>query len=486
MMIMSKKALWSGRFENEMDESVLVFTSSLEVDSAFAFYDVMGSLAHVRMLKKCKIIPDKDADKIIKGLISIVEIMEKEEFEVDGALEDIHTNIEVKLTEMIGPVGGKLHTGRSRNDQVSTDLRMYLRDVVLEVVTNIDNLIMDLLDVAKEYREAIIPGFTHMQHAQPVTVAQHMLAHAFRLSRDADRFLDAWERMNKCPLGSAALAGTTYPIDRAMTAQALGFKAPTENSMDSVSSRDNVTELLFCASATALDLSSISEELVLWSSQEFGFIRIADTYSTGSSIMPQKKNPDLAELIRGRTGMAVGNLVSTMVMMKGLPLSYNRDLQEDKKPVMDSLEMLLDCTEMMSKMISTMTFNTGRMLDATSSGFINATDLADYLVVKGIPFREAHAIVGEAVRYCIDKGKKLEDLDIEELQKFSSIIGNDVYDILPIRCCVERRTTYGGTSSLSTDAQIVEAMALTMERENILRQETQLIESCWDELLERN
>jgi len=482
---MSKKALWSGRFENETDESVLMFTSSLDVDSALAFYDVMGSLAHVRMLKKCKIIPAKDADKIINGLISIVEIMEKEEFEVDDSLEDIHTNIEFKLTEMIGPVGGKLHTGRSRNDQVATDLKMYLRDVVLETVLDLDDLTMSLLKIAEDHGNTIMPGFTHMQHAQPVTLAQHMLAHVFRLSRDADRFLDALERMNKCPLGSAALAGTTYPIDRNMTAVALGFKAPTENSMDSVGSRDYVMELLFCASSVAINMSSLCEELILWSSQEFRFIEIADAYSTGSSIMPQKKNPDIAELVRGKTGSVIGSLLSTMVMMKGLPLSYNRDLQEDKGPVMDSLNTVSDCANMLSKMISTMSVNSDSMLKATATGFINATDLADYLVVKGVPFRESHGIVGEIVRYCIKKEKKLEEVSLEELKNISSHIEKDVYDILPVSSCVERRTSYGGTSSMSTDVQISEAMALVMSREEILRQETQLIESCWDELLKK-
>jgi argininosuccinate lyase len=480
---MSKQALWSGRFEGETDESVLKFTSSLDVDSALAFYDVMGSLAHVRMLKKCKIIPAKDADKIIKGLISIVEKMEKEEFVIDDSLEDIHTNIEFKLTEMIGPVGGKLHTGRSRNDQVATDLRMYLRDVVLETVMDIDELIMSLIDIAKDHGNTIMPGFTHMQHAQPITLAQHMLAHAFRFSRDADRFLDAAERMDKCPLGSAALAGTTYPIDRDMTSKLLGFKAPTENSMDSVGSRDNVMELSFCASATAVDLSSLCEELILWSSQEFGFIEIADAYSTGSSIMPQKKNPDIAELVRGKAGSVVGSMISSLVMMKGLPLSYNRDLQEDKGAIMDSLNTVSDCAHMMAKMISTMSINSERMLGATEKGFINATDMADYLVVKGIPFREAHGIVGEAVRYCIEKKKKLEELSIEQFKKFSPLIEKDIFDVLPVASCVERRTSYGGTSSLSTDVQISEAISSLMAREEVIRQETQLIESCWNELL---
>ena len=426
-----------------MDESTLRFTSSLDVDSALAFYDVMGSLAHVRMLKEKKIIPAKDADDIIRGLRDIVSLMENGEFEVDDSLEDIHTNIEFKLTSMIGPVGGKLHTGRSRNDQVATDLRMYLRDVILEAVTDIDTLIMSLLKVAEDHGDTIMPGFTHMQHAQPVTLAQHMLAHAFRLSRDADRFMDSFDRMDRCPLGSAALAGTTYPIDRRMTAEALGFKAPTQNSMDSVSSRDNVSETIFCASMTSVDLSSMCEELIIWSSQEFNFIEMDDAYTTGSSIMPQKKNPDIAELIRGRTGAVIGDLISIMTMMKGLPLSYNRDIQEDKGPVMDSMRIVSDCSNMLSKVISTMKVNKEVMLSAVEKGFINATDLADYLVTKNVPFRDAHGIVGEAVRYCIENNKKLEDLSIEEFKKFSTAIDKDVYDILPVRACVEWRISYG-------------------------------------------
>lgn len=481
---MNKEALWSGRFEKEMEESTLRFTSSLDVDSALAFYDVMGSLAHVKMLKKQKIIPAKDADLIIRGLIEIVELMENEGFETDDSLEDIHTNIEFKLTSMIGPAGGKLHTGRSRNDQVATDLRMYMRDIILEAVADIDGLIMSLLKVAEDNGDTIMPGFTHMQHAQPVTLAQHMLAHAFRLSRDAERFLDAYDRADACPLGSAALAGTVYPVDRKMTAEALGFKAPTQNSMDSVSSRDNVLETLFCASATAIDLSSICEELVLWSSQEFGFIEMSDLYATGSSIMPQKKNPDVAELIRGRTGTVIGGLVSMMTVMKGLPLSYNRDLQEDKRPLMDSMNVISDCADILSDVIDTLTFNKDTMLKAVEKGFINATDLADYLVTKNIPFREAHGIVGEAVRYCIEKKKKLEDLTLDELKKFSSVIDNDVYDILPITSCVERRISYGGTASGSTDMQITEALGSLTEREGRVRQETMLIEGCWNALLE--
>ena len=459
------------------------FTSSLDVDVMLSFYDVMGSLAHVRMLKKCEIIPSDDADRIIEGLKTIAAEMENGEFKMDESLEDIHTNVEFRLTDMIGPAGGKLHTGRSRNDQVATDFRMYLRDMTLETVKNIDLLIDSLVTIAKDNGDTVMPGFTHMQHAQPVTLAQHMLAHAFKLSRDAQRFLDAFERLNLCPLGSAALAGTTYPIDREMTARSLGFKGPTFNSMDSVSDRDFVTELAFCASLTSIHLSSMSEELVLWSSQEFGFIEMADKYTTGSSIMPQKKNPDIAELIRGRSGAINGSLITMLMMIKGLPLSYNRDLQEDKKPVMESLDSLNSCLTMMSKVISTMKVRSDIMLSKVTSGFINATDLADYLVTKGVPFREAHGIVGASVRYCIDNGKKLDDLSVEEFNKFSPLITDDVYQFIDVRNCVERRSSFGGTSSASTDYQLMIAIQEYMAREDIVRQESDLIESCWDELL---
>lgn len=481
---MAQQALWSGRFAEGMAESTLDFTSSLDVDSALAFYDVMGSLAHVRMLRKCGIIPEADADSIIGGLRTIAAEMESGDFELDFSEEDIHTNVEFRLTALIGPAGGKLHTGRSRNDQVATDFRMYLRDAVLEAVGAIDGLIDTLVKVAQDHGATVMPGFTHMQHAQPVTVAQHYLAHAFKLARDAERFIDAYGRMNLCPLGAAALAGTTYPIDRRMTAEALAFAGPTENSMDSVSDRDFVSELAFCASQTAVHLSSMAEELVYWSSPEFGFIEMDDRYTTGSSIMPQKKNPDIAELIRGRTGSVIGALMSMLVMQKGLPLTYNRDLQEDKRPLMDALDTLTTCLTIMSPVISTMRFDTGRMRRAVEEGFINATDLADYLVVKGVPFREAHGIVGAAVRHCIEQGKRLEDMTLEEFRGFSDLIGDDVYDCISIDRCVERRDSLGGTSPASTDAQIMSVIQGYMSREDFVRQETSLIEGAWDALLE--
>lgn len=467
-----------------MDDSTLRFTSSLDVDSALAFYDIMGSLAHVRMLKECGVIPTEDADLIIDGLKKIETELENGDLQLDDKLEDIHTNIEFKLTSMIGPNGGKLHTGRSRNDQVATDFRMYLRDAALDAADAIDDLIMALLRIAEDNGETIMPGFTHMQHAQPITLAQHHLAYVFRLSRSADRFMDAIARMDRCPLGAAALAGTTFPINRGMTAKALGFKEPTENSIDTVSSRDNVSEIAFCAAMAAVDMSSLCEELVIWSSQEFGFVEMDDRYTTGSSIMPQKKNPDIAELIRGKTGSAIGGLVSMMVLTKGLPLSYNRDLQEDKGAVMGSIDDVAESARMLSKVILTNKYGKERMSEVTHSGFINATDLADYLVTKGVPFREAHGIVGEAVRYCIENKKDLEDLSIAEFKELSSKIDDDVYDALSVKQCVERRKSYGGTSSSSTDTQISLAISQLMARDEAIREEVQFIDGCWEKLLQ--
>ena len=479
-----KQALWSGRFEGGMDDSTLAFTCSLDTDSRMAFYDVMGSLAHARMLKACGIISPKDADDIIEGLKAILKQVEAGTFEFDRSREDVHTCIEFALTEMIGPDGGRLHTARSRNDQVATDFRMYLRDAALHAAGAADDLMMALIRIAETNGETVMPGFTHMQHAQPVTLAQHMLAHAFRFSRDADRFMDAFRRMDKCPLGCAALAGTTFPIDRGMTAKALGFREPTENSMDSVSDRDFATELAYCCAQMQIHLSSLCEELVLWSSQEFAFIEMDDRYTTGSSIMPQKKNPDIAELVRGKTGQVLGSLTAMLVMTKGLPLTYNRDLQEDKAPVMDAMDIVISSAGMMAKVVSTTAFHKDRMSSVTSEGQINATDLADYLVIKGVPFREAHGIVGAAVRRSIDTGVNLEDMSLEQLKEFSPLIEEDVFQVLPVMRCVERRNSYGGTSPASTDVQISKAVEQLMLRDEAIRQEQQLIQNCWKALTE--
>ena len=466
-----------------MDSDTLAFTSSLDTDIALGYYDVMGSLAHVRMLKKCNILSAEDADLIIDGLKKIIVEMENGEFEVDESLEDVHTCVESRLTEMIGPVGGKLHTGRSRNDQVSTDFRMFLKDAILEIVGKIEHLRTGIIDVAEEHMDTVMPGMTHLQHAQPVTFAHHLMAYVFKLGRDSSRFMDTYHRLNECPLGSAALAGTTYPIDRQMTSDALGFAKPTENSMDSVSDRDFVADTAYCASMLATHLSSMSEELVLWSSQEFGFVEMDDRYSTGSSIMPQKKNPDIAELIRGRTGRAFGSLISVLTMLKGLPLTYNRDMQEDKRPVFESLETVAECTDMMYNMIVTMKVNGDRMAGVMDRGFINATDLADYLVTKDIPFREAHGIVGAAVRHCIEENIGLEELPLEKMKSFSDKIGEDVYEILSIEKCIERRNSYGGTSPSSVTVQIANAKASVAETMDSVTEEILHSEKCWNKLL---
>lgn len=461
----------------------MAFTSSLDTDIALGYYDVIGSLAHVRMLKKCGILSAEDADLIIDGLKKIIVEMENGEFEVDESLEDVHTCVESRLTEMIGPVGGKLHTGRSRNDQVSTDFRLFLKDAILELVGKIEHLRTGMIEVAEEHVDTVMPGMTHLQHAQPVTFAHHLMAYVFKLGRDSSRFMDTYHRLNECPLGSAALAGTTYPIDRQMTSDALGFAKPTENSMDSVSDRDFVADTAYCASMLATHLSSMSEELVLWSSQEFGFVEMDDRYSTGSSIMPQKKNPDIAELIRGRTGRAFGSLMSVLTMLKGLPLTYNRDMQEDKRPILDSLETVVDCTDMMYNMIVTMKVNGDRMADVMDRGFINATDLADYLVTKDIPFREAHGIVGAAVRYCIEESIGLEELPLEKMKSFSEKIDEDVYDILSVEKCIERRNSYGGTSPSSVNVQITNAKASVAETMDLVTKEILHSEKCWNRLL---
>ncbi|MCL2147735.1 MAG: argininosuccinate lyase [Methanomassiliicoccaceae archaeon] len=479
---MVQKALWSGRYGSGMDDSTLEFTSSLDVDVALGFYDIMGSLAHVTMLRDCGILSNSDADEIIDGLRTLLDDVRGGRLGIDHGLEDIHTNIEHALTALKGPVGGKLHTGRSRNDQVATDLRMYLRDAVLEAAKCIDALIKTLVDLAEGSRSAIMPGLTHMQHAQPVTAAQHMMAHAFRLGRDADRFLESFERINVCPLGAGALAGTTYPIDRGQTSDLLGFGRPTENSMDSVSDRDFVMEAAFCASMLAVHLSSMAEELVLWSSPEFGFIEMDDRYTTGSSMMPQKKNPDVAELIRGRAGGVIGGLVSALVLVKGLPLTYNRDLQEDKKAVMEPMRTVVQCASMMSKVVSTMRFDEGRMSSLVKEGHVNATDMADYLVAKGMPFREAHGAVGSAVRFCVREKKGLEELTLSEMRGFSDLIDEDVFDVLPIEKCVERRRSFGGTSPQSVEAQISMTLDSLSDRECRISRKMSAIDDCWNRL----
>ena len=480
---MSKQVLWSGRFNRIASDRTLAYTSSISVDRRLAWYDVVGSMAHAQMLGRQGILPQVDVDKIVKGLRSILKQIEQGQLTFSEKLEDVHTNIEFLLTESIGEAGARLHTARSRNDQVATDLRMYLRDATLEAVELVGAMQLTLIKRAKENLETVMPGFTHMQHAQPVSLAHHLMAHEARLQRDASRFLDSYQRLNLCPLGAAALAGTTYPIDRHYTAKALGFAAPTSNSMDSVSDRDFAAELLFCCASTMTHLSSMSEELVIWSSPEFGFAEVSDANATGSSIMPQKKNPDVAELMRGRSARVIGDLGSMLVLLKGLPLTYNRDLQEDKTLTFSTLDVLLPSLEIAEGMFSTVEFDRERMLTACERGYLNATELADYLVAKGIPFRTAHEITGRVVRKAIDQGKRLEEMSLAEMRKFSDRIEEDIYQVLPLRSCMDRRCSYGGTSPVAVRRQIERAEDEVMAARTKARKEKRRLLRAFSRLL---
>ncbi|MBI0583936.1 MAG: argininosuccinate lyase [Methanomassiliicoccus sp.] len=479
-----RKTLWSGRFSQGAADSTLAFTSSLEVDRRLARYDVLGSLAHVKMLSRQGIISPGDGESIENGLRRIMSQIDEGTFAVQERLEDIHSNIEFALTDMMRDAGARLHTGRSRNDQVATDVRMWQRDAILETAGAIMDLERALMARASENVDVILPGFTHVQHAQPVTLGHHLMAHFFRLQRDAERFADCYRRTNVSPLGSAAMAGTTYNIDRLYTAQLLGFGAPCANSMDGVSDRDFVAEHLFAAALTAVHLSSLCEELVYWSSPEFGFLEMDDAYSTGSSIMPQKKNPDVAELTRGRTGATIGDLMNVLCTLKSLPLTYNRDLQEDKAALFAAHDRTVSCLRLAAAMISTAKFNRARMLAATRDGFLNATDLADYLVVKGLPFRRAHEAVGAAVRYCIERGKRLEELSLEELRPFSDLIEADVFEVLPIEQCVRRRTSLGGTSPEIIPVQFGEGETVLRKQGEFIAGERERLDRAFERLME--
>lgn len=480
---MKRKVLWAGRFQKEADQSTLSFTSSLSVDSRLAFYDIVGSIAHVMMLSEQNIIGKEDGDEIVEGLLAILRQMEGGQLDFSQDLEDIHSAIELTLTDMIGAAGGKMHTARSRNDQVATDLRMLIRDSILEAIEGLIDLERALKEKAEIHLESVMPGFTHMQHAQPVTIGFHLMSHCFKLGRDVDRFMDAYSRVNRCPLGSAALAGTTYDIDREYTADLLAFDCPTDNAMDSVSDRDVVVEFLSNAALTMVHLSSICEELIVWNSPEFDFVEIDDQFTTGSSIMPQKKNPDVAELIRGRSGGTIGDLTSMLATMKGLPMAYNRDLQEDKEYLFRSMDTLLPSLEIFASMVATLEFNEGRMEAAAEQGFLNATDLADYLVSKGIPFREAHAIVGEIVRYASSHHKKIGELSVEELKDFCEEIDASALEMLSIEGCVHRRTSKGGTSPEEVTKQIEKVGSMIEEHLDFVHREEEKIEDALTRLL---
>jgi len=453
---MSEKA-WNGRFSEKTDRLVEVFTSSINIDKRLYSYDIEGSIAHCRMLARQSIITEEDASLLIQGLGKIKRDIERGEFLFDDSLEDIHMHIESRLFEDTGKVAQKLHTARSRNDQIALDVRMYLRDETLNILKNLVSLRELIVDFAKVYIDTVLPGYTHLQRAQPVLLSHHMMAYYEMFSRDCGRFRDALKRINIMPLGSAALAGTTYPIDREYTAELLGFPEVSANSIDSVSDRDFIIEFLAAASLCMVHLSRISEELVLWSSSEFGFIELPDSFSTGSSIMPQKKNPDVPELVRGKTGRVFGDLIALLSIMKSLPLAYNRDMQEDKGPLFDAVDTLKACVEIYIKMLPNIEIKKETMLGAASRGFLNATDMADYLVAGGIPFRQAHSCIGKIVSYAVNENKELHEMTLKELKPFSSLFKKDVFDILTTRQMIDRRKSFGGTATENVKAAIKQA-----------------------------
>lgn len=436
--------LWGGRFTKETNQLVHNFNASISFDQKFYEQDIKGSIAHVTMLSKQGILTEVERDKIIDGLAQILADIESKNLIIDGTHEDIHSFVEAHLIERIGDVGKKLHTGRSRNDQVALDMKLYTRDEILELRNLTKELLEELLIIMKANTNTYMPGFTHLQKAQPVTLAHHVSAYFEMFKRDNERLSDIQKRMNYCPLGSGALAGTTYPLDRAYTAQLLDFDGPTLNSMDSVSDRDYVIELLSALSTIMMHLSRFCEEIIIWNTNEYQFVEIDDAYSTGSSIMPQKKNPDIAELIRGKTGRVYGALMSILTTMKGLPLAYNKDMQEDKELTFDAIDTVKGCLKLFTGMISTMKFNSNIMAKSAMNGFTNATDAADYLVNHGVPFRDAHGIIGRLVLTCISKNCAIEDLSLTELQEISPVFEEDLYGAISLKTCVEKRNTIGG------------------------------------------
>ena len=450
----SRDKPWGGRFTESTDAFVEAFTASVTFDQRLYPYDIAGSIAHARMLRKVGVLTDNELEAIVNGLESIRREIEQGRLPWSIALEDVHMNIEARLTERIGDAGKKLHTGRSRNDQIATDMRLYLRDQIDGIVGELHRLQSGLLDLASRENETIMPGFTHLQVAMPVTFGHHMLAWFEMLERDGARLLDCRKRVNVMPLGAAALAGTSFPIDRNYTAELLGFDRPAENSLDAVSDRDFAIE--FCAAAAILltHLSRFSEELILWASAQFGFVDLPDRFCTGSSIMPQKKNPDVPELVRGKTGRVSGNLVALLTVMKGQPLAYNKDNQEDKEPLFDSVDTTRDCLRVFADMIPALKIDRKRMRAAAAEGYSTATDLADYLVRKGVAFRDAHEIVGKAVRHAIESGRDLADLSLGELCRFSSAIEADVFSVLTPEGSVAARTHAGGTAPAKVRAAI--------------------------------
>ena len=446
--------LWGGRFTKETDKLVYNFNASISFDKKFYKQDIEGSKAHVKMLGRQQILTEKEMNDILTCLDEILADVESGRLEITDEYEDIHSFVEANLIDRLGDTGKKLHTGRSRNDQVALDMRLYTRDQVKETDELLKSLLQVLLRIMKENTETIMPGFTHLQKAQPITLAHHMGAYFEMFKRDRSRLHDIYERMNYCPLGSGALAGTTYPLDREYTAELLGFYGPTLNSMDGVSDRDYLIEFLCALSTIMMHLSRFSEEVIIWNSNEYQFVEIDDAYSTGSSIMPQKKNPDIAELVRGKTGRVYGALTSILTIMKGIPLAYNKDMQEDKELSFDAFDTAKGCIALFTGMLDTMKFNKEVMRKSANNGFTNATDAADYLVKHGVPFRDAHGIVGQIVLYCLDKGIAIDDMKLEELKAISPVFEEDIYDAISMETCVNTRCTIGAPSKTAMEAVI--------------------------------
>lgn len=449
--------MWAGRFAKELNKEADDFNSSIHFDCKMYKQDITGSMKHATMLAMQKIITDDDCNKILAGLQSILDDLDSGALKFDMDAEDIHMFVESELTKRIGDVGKKLHTARSRNDQVAVDIRLYLRDETEEIIPLIKNLLAAILSVAKDNKNTILPGYTHLQRAQPITFAHHLLAYAMMFIRDIGRLEDAMKRMNYSPLGSCALSGTTYNTNREFVAEQLGFDGITLNSIDGVSDRDFCVELMSAFATIMMHLSRFSEEIILWSSWEFKFIELDDSFTTGSSIMPQKKNPDMAELVRGKTGRVYGDLFTMLTVLKGIPLAYNKDMQEDKEPIFDSIDTVKLCLPVFCDMIATMTVKKDNMLKGSKGGFTNATDVADYLVKKGLPFREAHAVVGRMVFYSIEHDKSLDDLTMDEFKEFSDIIEDDIYNAISMETCVNDRKVIGGPAKEVVEKAIADA-----------------------------